>query len=173
METQVQSGTSVRDPGNRMYHILMSACGTVSALLFGAMGLLVCADVLARNIGFGSIQASVEITEYMLMIATFIAAPWLLYLGDHIRIDILIRAVATPVRKMLEILANLIGLGVSLLLAWQALSVAMDSSAQGGLVFKVLVFPEWWLNLPLLFGASLLSVEFVRCLVLMLRTGGQ
>lgn len=173
MEAQVPSGASFRGLGNRVYHALMSACGAISALLFGAMGLLVCADVLIRNLGFGSIQASVEITEYMLMIATFIAAPWLLYIGDHIRIDILVRAVATPVRKALEILTDIIGLSVSLLLVWHGLRVAIDSSAQGGLVFQVLVFPEWWLNLPLLFGTSLLSVEFARRLVHTLRAGGQ
>lgn len=172
METQPQSGASFRDPANRAYHYLMSACGAASALLFGAMGLLVCADVLMRNLGFGSIQASVEITEYMLMVATFIAAPWLLYLGDHIRIDILVRSVAAPVRKALEVLADLVGLGVSLLLAWHGLRVALDSAAQGGLVFKVLVFPEWWLNLPLLFGASLLAIEFARRLAQTLRGGG-
>lgn len=151
----------------------MSACGAFAALLFGAMGLLVCTDVLLRNLGFGSIPASVEITEYMLMTATFVAAPWLLYLNDHIRIDILLRAVPAPVRRALEWLVDLVGLSVSLLLAWQGLQVALDSAAQGGLVFKVLIFPQWWLNLPLLFGASLLSIEFARRIVARVRTGVQ
>ena len=82
------------------------------------------------------------------------------------------RSVAAPVRKALEVLADLVGLGVSLLLAWHGLRVALDSAAQGGLVFKVLVFPEWWLNLPLLFGASLLAIEFARRLAQTLRGGG-
>jgi TRAP-type C4-dicarboxylate transport system permease small subunit len=33
------------------------------------------------------------------------------------------------------------------------------------MVFKALVFPEWWLNLPLLFGASMLALEFLRRLI--------
>lgn len=161
MSTQ-HASASFRSPGNRAYHALMSACGLASALLFGGMGLLVCADVLVRNLGWGTMAWSVEVTEYMLMIATFVAAPWLLYLGDHIRIDILLRAVSPIGRWWLEAATDVLGLAISLVLAWQCVAVAIDASAQGGMVFKVLIFPEWWLNLPMAFACILLAVEFVR-----------
>ena len=169
-----QASASFRSPGNRAYHLLMSGCGLTAALLFGVMGLLVCADVFLRNLGWGTIAWSVEVTEYMLMVATFVAAPWLLYLGDHIRIDILLRAAPPIGRWWLEVMTDLFGFGICLVLAWQSVAVAADAASQGGMVFKVLIFPEWWLNLPMAFACVLLAVEFARRLhVAMFRTGGR
>lgn len=162
------SSASYRSPGNRAYHLLMSGCGLASALLFGAMGLLVCADVFIRNLGLGSITWSVEMTEYMLMVATFVAAPWLLYVGDHIRIDVVLRAVSPIGRWWLELLTDVLGFVICAVLAWQCIAVAIDAAEQGGMVFKVLIFAEWWLNLPMAFACVLLAIEFARRLKLAL-----
>jgi len=170
--TGQHSSPAFRSPANRAYHVLMSGCGLVSALLFGAMGLLVCADVFMRNLGLGSLTWSVEVTEYMLMVATFIAAPWLLYVGDHIRIDILLRASSAVGRWWLELLTDALGLLISAVLAWQCVVVALDAAQQGGMVFKVLIFPEWWLNLPMGFAFILLTVEFARRLYAATRRRG-
>lgn len=151
-----------RSLGRRSYHRLMGACGAVAASLFGGMALLVCADVLMRNLGLGSITWSVEATEYILMIATFVAAPWLLYLGDHIRVDVVVRALSAPARRRIGLASDLACFVVCAVLAWQSVAVAVDTAEQGSLVFKVLVFPEWWLNLPMAFSCTLLAVEFAR-----------
>ncbi|MBY6347710.1 TRAP transporter small permease [Providencia rettgeri] len=149
----------------RPYALLMNACGAVAALTFGLMSLLVCADVVLRNLGYDALSTSVEVTEYMLIIATFVAAPWVLYLGGHIRIDVLVNNLPLPVQRLLDLVSNLLGLLVSAVLAWQCAVVALDAHEQGAMVFKALVFPEWWLNLPLLFGASMLALEFLRRLI--------
>ncbi len=70
-----------------------------------------------------------------------------------------------PVQRLLDLVSNLLGLLVSAVLAWQCAVVALDAHEQGAMVFKALVFPEWWLNLPLLFGASMLALEFLRRLI--------
>lgn len=151
------------------YAFLMSACGAIAALTFGLMSLLIGADVILRNLGYDWVPSSVELSEYMLMIATFIAAPWLLYQGGHIRIDVAVNKLPASVGRQLELLCNLIGTFVCGVLAWQSLVVMLDTAAQGSLVFKELVFPEWWLNLPLLLGSALLCIEFVRRSVAALR----
>jgi TRAP-type C4-dicarboxylate transport system permease small subunit len=160
----------LRPQGNRAYHVLMSCFGIVAALMFGGMALLVCADVLLRNTGMGSIQWSVEVTEYMIMAATFVAAPWLLYVGDHIRIDILVKAASARNRRRMEILTNVLGLVICAVLAWVSIDVTRDSAAQGGMVFKVLIFPEWWLNIPMVFCFIALTFEFARRLVRAIRS---
>ncbi|MGE8587806.1 MAG: TRAP transporter small permease [Alcaligenes sp.] len=149
----------------RPYALLMHACGAVAALTFGLMSLLVCADVVLRNLGYDVLSTSVEITEYMLIIATFVAAPWVLYLGGHIRIDVLFNTLPQGAQRALDLVSNLLGLAVSAVLAWQCAAVALDAHEQGAMVFKALVFPEWWLNLPLLFGAAMLALEFLRRLL--------
>lgn len=161
-QAAIVSGGAIRSRPARLYHLLMSACGALAALLFGGMALLVCADVVLRNVGLGSIAWSVEATEYILMVATFVAAPWLLYMGDHIRVDVVVRSLSAPMRRRLELATDLACFAICAVLAWQSVAVAADTAAQGSLVFKVLVFPEWWLNLPMAFACALLAIEFAR-----------
>lgn len=163
MAVQTQAApASFRSPSGRIYHALMTTCGVLAAALFGGMALLVCADVLMRNLGMGTLQWSVEVTEYMLMVATFVASPWLLYVGDHIRIDILLRAASPAVRWLLGVFTDLAGLVISVVLGWQCLAITFDAAEQGSMVFKVLIFPEWWLNLPMGFACAMLAIEFAR-----------
>lgn len=155
---------------NRLYHLIMSSCGAIAAVTFGLMSLLVTADVVLRNLNIDLIPAGVEITEYMLMIATFIAAPWLLYHNGHIRVDVLVNILPKTLQRLLSLLCNLIGLLVCGVLTQQSFMVLLDAHQQGSVVFKELIFPEWWLSLPLLIGAALLSIEFIRRLFADLRT---
>ena len=48
-------------------------------------------DVI-RNFGFGGLPWSNEVSEYILYLVTLLSAPWLLRRGQHIRVDILLRA---------------------------------------------------------------------------------
>ena len=154
--------SSPRSATSKIYTLLMNSCGAIAAVTFGLMSLLVSFDVIFRNLNLDIIPASVEISEYMLMIATFIAAPWVLYRNEHIRIDVLLNAIPKSVTFLLELVSNLIGFLVTAILTWQSIIVLTDYYSQGSVVFKELIFPEWWLTLPLLIGSVLLSLEFVR-----------
>lgn len=157
---------------NRLYSLVMNLCGAIGAITFGLMSILVTADVILRNVNINIIPASVEITEYMLMIATFIAAPWLLYQGGHIRIDVVVNTLPKSAQQWLQVACHLIGLVVCTILAQQTFLVLLDLYAQESVVFKELIFPEWWLSVPLLIGSTLLTIEFARRLYLELRHKG-
>lgn len=148
--------------GTRVYRGVMIGTGVVAAVLFAAMALLVCADVLLRNLGIVSIPWSVEVTEYMLMVSAFLAAPWLVYTNDHIRVDIVLRGLAEGPRRVLDVVGNVVCLFISLVLAYESIISMLDSANQGGMIFKVLVFPDWWLAIPMVIAFILLSVEFIR-----------
>jgi len=147
---------------NRLYHGLIAASGGVAAVLFGLMALLVCLDVFLRNVSSISISWSVEMTEYMLMTAAFLAAPWLAYTNDHICVDVLVRGLPDRARKRVTVLCNGICLLISLVLMFESLKSLLANAAQGGMIFKVLILPEWWLAIPISFSFTLLSLEFVR-----------
>ncbi|HEY9281269.1 MAG TPA: TRAP transporter small permease [Eoetvoesiella sp.] len=152
--------------GMRAYRYLVLGTGIAAAFLFGLMAILVCADVLLRNVGGASMPWSVEVTEYMLMVAAFLAAPWVLYTNDHIRVDVLVRGLPPRVQLWLALAGDVVCLFICLVLAWESVLGVLDSRAQGGLVFKVLVFPDWWLGLPMVFCFILLTIEFARRIAL-------
>lgn len=150
----------------------MQACGAATGLMFVAIASLVCADIFLRNLGGSTIQWGLEVTEYLLMTASFLGAPYLLYLGEHIRVDIIVQSVSASTKRILDIVANIFGLAVCALLAWQSLAVLLDTRSQGSMVFKVLVFPEWWLNIPMTACFTLLTLEFARRMAGDIKTQG-
>jgi TRAP-type C4-dicarboxylate transport system permease small subunit len=146
----------------RAYHALMQGCGAAAALALGAVALLVTLDVLVRNTGAGTLPWVVEVSEYSLPFATFLAAPWLLYRNEHVRLDMLLTAVPTSVARGIDRAADVIGLLICLVFLRYGVYVIADSARQGSMVDKTLAFPEWWLYVPVPFCFGLLAVEFVR-----------
>jgi TRAP-type C4-dicarboxylate transport system permease small subunit len=140
----------------------MQACGGLAAALVGIVVVMVCWDVLARNLGGMSLPWIVEVTEYALPVATLAAAPWLLWRNQHVRLDILGALLSRPAQRHVDRAASALGLVVSLLMAWYAWRMLADSRQAGSLVMKALVFPEWWLYVPVPICFALLSLECAR-----------
>ncbi|MCC7548279.1 MAG: TRAP transporter small permease [Burkholderiales bacterium] len=145
-----------------LYRLLMQACGLLAAALLGGMVLLVSFDVIARNLGLLSLPWIVEVTEYSLPLATFLAAPWLMYRNEHVRLDVLGNLLGAGNLRRLDRIASGVGAVVSAVAAWYGLAALLDSRAAGSVVIKSLVFPEWWLLVPLPVCFALLAVECVR-----------
>ena len=143
----------------------MQACGVIAGLLIGVVMLLVCVDVIGRNLGFRSISWTVDVTEYSLPLATLLAAPWLLHRNEHVRLDLFSNTLSERWRIRMERFGALVAALVCVALAWYGVQAMLNARSMGSLVMKDLVFPEWWLfaPLPVLFG--LLAVESLRRLV--------
>ena len=133
----------------------------VACLLLLAMTLLIGADVVTRNLGLGGIALSSEISEDILYLLTLLAAPWLLRRGQHIRVDILLRALPARIGWLLEWLGDVLGLACSLYFIWYGWKVLAASYQAGAITIKTLVTPEWWLLAPLPLAFGLFAIEFL------------
>lgn len=140
---------------------ILNLCGFVSCAGLAALTIIVIADILFRNLGIAKWPWLNEITEYLLTISTFFGAPWLLRHHGHVKVDVVLRLVPRAVGQMLEKFANLIGLLVCGLLFHVALRVIVDTHAVGALVFKNLIFPEWYLQIPMVICFGLCTLEFL------------
>jgi TRAP-type C4-dicarboxylate transport system permease small subunit len=146
----------------RLYAGLLQALGLGAATIFGAVAAAVAIDVAIRNLGFGTIQGIVEISEYSMPLATLMAAPWLLYRNQHVRIEVLVASVSAASARRLGMAGDAVGFGVSIVLSWYGAAAVRDSVNLGSLVIKAVVFPEWCVLLPLPLAFALLAVEFAR-----------
>jgi TRAP-type transport system small permease protein len=140
---------------------LLEALLLLACLLLLIMTLLIGADVLLRNVGLGGIAPSNELSEDIIYLVTLLAAPGLLRQGQHIRIDILLRALPAKVGWLLEWIGDILGLICCFYFVWYGVLVAASSFASGALSIKTLILPEWWLLAPMPVAFVLLSVEFV------------
>ena len=147
------------------YGKLLEALALVACALVLGMMLMICADVLLRNAriipGVAGLEWSNEISEAMLYLVTMLTAPWLLRRGQHIRVDIVLRAVPRKAGWLLEWLADALGLACCLAIAYYGARAALASFEAGSVSIKTLVTPEWWLLgvLPVAFLA--LSIEML------------
>ena len=80
---------------------LLNALAIAACAVVFLMTLMICADVLLRNVrlvpGLQGLAWSNEVSEWMLYLVTMLSAPWLLRRGQHIRVDILLRAIPTRI----------------------------------------------------------------------------
>jgi TRAP-type C4-dicarboxylate transport system permease small subunit len=141
-------------------HVLNGMLGMASGLLL-VMTLMIGADVLLRNLGLGGVPPSNELSEDFLYLITLLAAPGLLRQGQHIRIDIVLRALPGRIGWLLEWIGDLVGMACCLYFVWYGARVAAASFANGSLSIKTLVLPEWPLLAPMPAAFALLAVEFV------------
>jgi TRAP-type C4-dicarboxylate transport system permease small subunit len=147
------------------YHWLMEAMGLLAGTIIGAQALLVTYDVASRNLGVGMAPWALEVTEYGLTLATFLAAPWVLYHGAHVRIDVLLRTLPATAGRVLEFIVDSLGLIICLALVYLSFFAADEARDFGSVIVKVLMVPEWWMLVPVVLCFSLLAIEFARRLV--------
>jgi TRAP-type C4-dicarboxylate transport system permease small subunit len=145
-----------------MHAKLMRACGAVAAAVLALITILVCFDVISRNLGMRSVVWINEVTEYALPIATLAAAPWLMWRNAHVRLDLLGMVLSPQSQRKVDRLSSVLGLLVSLVMVWYSIRMLLDSRAAGSIVLKALVFPEWWLYVPVPIGFGLLALECGR-----------
>jgi TRAP-type C4-dicarboxylate transport system permease small subunit len=149
------------DSLSKAFGILLDRLMVLACLLLLFMTLLIGADVFSRNAGLGGLAWSNEVSESILYLLTLLSAPWLLRQGQHIRVDILLRAVPARIGWYMEWAGDLIGLACSLYFVWYGLKVLNASYSAGAITIKTLVTPEWWLLAPLPIAFLLVAIEFV------------
>ena len=146
----------------RAYGRLLEFFAAVACALVLGMTLMICADVLLRNVRvfpIAGLEWANEISEAMLFLVTLLTAPWLLRRGQHIRVDIVLRAVPPSVGWLFEWAVDLLALGCCALIAWYSARAALASFKAGSLSIKTLVTPEWWLLSVLPIAFTCLTIE--------------
>jgi TRAP-type transport system small permease protein len=138
---------------------------TVACLLLLAMVAAITLDVTLRNIAIPGMPrgfvAANDVSEYALYFCTLLAAPWLLRAGQHIRVDIVLRAIPKEVAWACEWLSDALGIAACLTATWMGVLMASRSYAAEAMQTRSLVLPEWWFLAALPVTFALLAVEFM------------
>jgi TRAP-type C4-dicarboxylate transport system permease small subunit len=146
---------------SRWYGALLDALMLLAAALVLIMTLMIGADVILRNVGAGGVSWSNEVSEYILYLVTLLSAPWLLRRGQHIRVDIVLRAVPKRMAYAMEWIADVLGLACALYFVWYGWRVMAASYAAGAISMKTLVLPEWWMLAAMPVAFVLVAAQFV------------
>lgn len=151
------------DQVDRAWGRVLEALALGACALIGLMMLMICADVLLRNLplvaGVDGLAWSNELSETGLYLITMLAAPWLLREGRHIRVDILLRAIPRKAGWICEWIADAIAFACCATVLFYGARATWESYAQNSITIKTLVMPEWWTLAPLPAAFALLAIE--------------
>jgi TRAP-type C4-dicarboxylate transport system permease small subunit len=140
---------------------LLDACAAVSAALVFAVAAVFTLTVVLRVASRSRVTGDVEISEYAMLLITAFAAPWLLRLGRHVRLDLMLVILPKRLAWLCELFADLLGFVVSLLMLWHGARVLLASALAGTRIVKEFTIPEWWTLWPLPLMFALVAIEFV------------
>jgi len=146
---------------DNLFGRILTLLALLVALAFGLGTALIALDVALRNLAGIGFPWLIDVIEYGLFAGTFLAAPWVLREGAHVRVDILVTSLPSRGAALLETLADLIGLAVCLVLLWYGVKVTLTAQALGSMVLKSIIFPEWWALVVIPLSSLLLAIEFV------------
>ena len=161
--TAAAPGTTAAERAAVVFGRLLQALALLGCAVIFLMTLMICADVLLRNVrlvpGVYGIAWANEVSEAMLYLVTMLTAPWLLRQGQHIRVDIVLRAVPPRLGWYFEWTADALGLACCLVISWYGARATFASFNAGSMSIKTLITPEWWLLAPLPVAFLLLAIE--------------
>ena len=142
------------------YGRLLDACAAVAATVVLALTTLFTLTVVLRVTAGSRVKGDVELSEYAILLITAFAAPWLLRQGRHVRLDVVLVNLPPRLAWRCELLADVLGVAVSLLLVWYGARVLVTSAVAGTRIVKEFTIPEWWTLWPLPLMFALVTIEF-------------
>ncbi len=148
-----------------LYGRLLDGLAAFSGVLLFLVMLVICADVLLRNValvpGVHGVPAGSDLTEYGLYLMTMLAAPWLLRQGRHIRVDIVLRMIPKATAWYCEWVVDVVSFICCVVIAWYSAQAVLASHAAGNELIKMTTTPEWWSLVPIPVTFVLLSLEML------------
>jgi TRAP-type C4-dicarboxylate transport system permease small subunit len=147
---------------DKPFSALLRALAVLSAGLIAAITLVIPLNVVLRNLGLPVIYGALDAIEYALMVATFLAAPWVLHINAHVQVDLITRALPPAARRGALLMTCLIGAATCSVMGWYAFEALVQSQGRGSMVRTAFTFPEWWTFIPLPASMLLCTLEFLR-----------
>ena len=142
------------------YGRLLTGIGYLVAASICAMAILITLDVGLRAFRIGNLPWLNEVAEYALYAGTFLAAPWALRLGAHVRIDIIVDGLPDRASRSLEQFVDLLGGGISAVFLYFGCVGTLEAYEFGHMQFKTITIANWPLLSVFALSMLLLTTEF-------------
>lgn len=146
------------------YDAVIFGMAALAAFLMAAMMVVICVDVVLRNLGYQSSAHFFTFTEYALLMVPCMGAPWLVREKGHIYVEILLMTLGPRARSRMTMGIGLLCIALCLVLAWYGFGITFRDFVNAEKDVRSLDMPRWmvvgWIPLAFL----LMAVEFARFL---------
>jgi TRAP-type C4-dicarboxylate transport system permease small subunit len=143
------------------FNRLLTFLAALTAISIGLIAAIIPLNLLLIKMQWGSIWWTYEAVEYILYAGVFIAAPWALRQGAHVRVDVATSALPRHLAARLEQVLDVFGIGLCLLLCFYGVRAAISEFEDGTLPDKDLRIANWYMLSVFALSFFLLAVEFL------------
>ena len=140
-------------------------CAWIAALLVVYVMLTIAGDVVGRYFLNSPIGWAIEFAEYALMAIPFLSMAWLVRVGGHVNIDIVLNALHPWLRRILGIVVNLLAAATCGLAAYFAILTALSQYEREVMTIGIYPVEKYLLISVVAFGLGLTFIEFLRATV--------
>lgn len=145
-----------------LYDRLIAALALAAAISLGCMSLWITYEVAMRYFFRAPTIWAVDLSEYALFWAVFLASPWVLRQDEHIKIDIVVDRLRSRPRRWLGIVTSLVGAAVCAVMTWQGAIAEWDVYARNVDFAREWVVQQYVVYAIVPIGFLLLTIEFLR-----------
>jgi TRAP-type C4-dicarboxylate transport system permease small subunit len=147
------------EPKN-VYSKLITIMSALACILIASISLLILAEVISLFFFGKPIRWAIEVTEYMLVFITFLAATKLLKEERHIRFELVISKLKGKYLITFEVLTSIIGLAVCAIILYASIHTVLDLYGRGIKSETHLEIPRYLLISIIPFTFFLLTIQY-------------
>lgn len=130
--------------------------GAAAAAAMVGIALVILAQIVARFLG-QQVPAADDFAAWCMAASAFLALPYAMRHGDHIRVTLILQRLPRSVERPVELLATAVGLGLATWAAWYGLGFVHDSWQYDDVAQGMLRVPLWIPQLSMALGLLLLA----------------
>lgn len=137
-----------------------------------AMMMLTVADVFMRYVFKNPIMGSVELMEYLIVVAGFLGVAWCTFKRGHLKVGVIVDRMPPRVQAITDSITLFLGMTVVPLIAWRLFVRAREAQLDG-LRSLILDLPEYIFFIVAGVGYSLFFLALLPVLVEFIRKATQ
>jgi TRAP-type C4-dicarboxylate transport system permease small subunit len=133
----------------------------LGAALVLAMSFWTAYEIVVRYVFLSPTSWASDLSEYSMVAITFLAAPWVLRKGAHVKVDLVIAKLADTVRQALFRITSLLSFAVCIAFAYYAGDTTLGYFLRNLYFAKSWAIPQWIPYAPIALGFFFLAAEFL------------
>ena len=161
MTTDHRTAPAAGAPVFRLIDLVVDAGAWLSALSVVLIMVLVCLEVLARQIFNTSTMIADEMGAYLNAAIIFLGSAYTLREGGFIRVELIYDRVGDAGRRLIDLFCSLVSLAFVLVTVWFMIEHVMYAYQHGTRAVTVLQTPEYLPQSLMVIGSVLMALQLI------------
>lgn len=148
---------------------LLALTGVIPGVIVALLAIGVAGEVFARNLGITGFYWMLEAVEYGLLTLTMLGAAYILSIGRHVTVDLVLNMLPGRVRRRFRIGIDAVIVAVSVIIVYYGVVTAHLAYVEDSTLYKSFDIKEWIPAAVVPVGMTLFAIEAIRQFVRSIR----